>query len=260
MDTFLEQSRTFMFAVTETFHLINTSRAGVELLSAQVERVVQAGATDQIIEALFPTPEGTSGQNLRAHTLRHQTAKDRDLAEMWLFVVFARYESWAESLELEYNITNAKREIHLALVRDVIALLHRLVFTIDSQVLLSPQGKEALLNRWRTVHGSEPVKVSYNKLQRPKWFDAMISRDLAMPSPPSLDGIGGPVWPLASRQAFVDFATACRSRTQPRARRRTFRIIEAEKPMRSAMRSKFSPSARSVCLAALPHSSTTASR
>lgn len=109
MDTFLEQSRTFMRAITESFHLVNTSRAGVDLLAEQIIRITKAGLDDRVIEALYPMPQGTTGQNLRAHTLRPQADKDRDLAEMWLFSVFARYESWAESLELEYGIARANR-------------------------------------------------------------------------------------------------------------------------------------------------------
>lgn len=306
-----------MSAITESFHLINTNRAGLELLSGQVKRVVQAGADDRIIEALFPMPDGTTGQNLRAHTLRDQAAKDRDLAEMWLFVVFARYEAWGECLETEYGITGAGRAsqfahasgggpgyigtftglavdpvmgdiysqgvnadslffsstliveaalqlyryykevrnslvhsnaranarlatasvnaqtalttlqgastlrtgpvpvlsvgdpvlVDLALVRDVVALLRRLVFTIDAQVLLSPTGLAVLETRWKNVHGDQPVRVPLNKLKRGAWFSAFVSHALAMPAPPVPGRTDGAVWPVASREAFVDFAT-----------------------------------------------------
>ncbi|MFE5671666.1 hypothetical protein ACFQ58_08655 [Agromyces sp. NPDC056523] len=315
METFLEQSRTFMRAITESFHLINTSRAGVELLSSQVARIVNAGADDRVIEALFPMPNGTTGQNLRAHTLRPQAEKDRDLAEMWLFVVFARYESWAESLELEYGISNAKRGcqfpylangspgfvevfsvltpdalmldlyqtsvhvdrywlpsdsdvraalllyryfkevrnslvhsdgrahqrladasndaqgalknlqasttlrpaavpvlslgdpivIDLPLVRDTIALLQRLVFTIDARILLSTIGLDEFLRRWRHAYGPQPVKVNAKKLERPAWFDANVSHALAMPAPVVLGNPNGATWPAASRRALVDY-------------------------------------------------------
>ncbi|WP_341210409.1 hypothetical protein [uncultured Microbacterium sp.] len=317
MDTFLEESQTFMRAVTESFHLINTSRAGLELLSGQVDRVVKPGADDRIIEALFPMPDGTTGQNLRAHTLRDQAAKDRDLAEMWLFVVFARYEAWAESLETEHGIAGASRasqfsypsgggpgysgvfpgmasepvmgaiysqavatdnlffssttvvdaalqvyrfykevrnslvhsnarandrlaaasvatqpaiatlqsastfrtgavpvlgigdpvSVDLPLVRDVVALLRRLVFTIDSHVMLSPIGLAEFERRWRARYGSDPVRVSLSKLKRPAWYNAHISHALSMPSPPVNGRTDGAVWPPASRDAFVDFAT-----------------------------------------------------
>lgn len=306
-----------MSAVTESFHLINTSRTGLELLSGQVERVVQAGADDRIIEALFPMPDGTTGQNLRAHTLRDQTDKDRDLAEMWLFVVFARYEAWGESLETEYGIMGAARAsqfahasgggpgyigtftnlavdpvmggiysqavnadnlllfstpvveatlqvfryykevrnslvhsnaranarlatasvnaqmaltilqgastfrtgpvpvlgvgdpvpVDLALVRDVVALLRRLVFTIDAQILLSPIGLDEFEARWKNIHGDQPVRVSFNKLKRAAWFSANVSHALAMPAPPIPGRTDGAVWPVSSREAFVDFAT-----------------------------------------------------
>ncbi|MCC4907753.1 hypothetical protein [Microbacterium sp. cx-59] len=317
MDTFLDESQTFMRAITDSFHLVNTSRAGLELLSGQVSRVVTAGADDRVIEALFPMPDGTTGQNLRAHTLRDQAAKDRDLAEMWLFVAFARYETWAESLEVEYGIAGASRasqfayahqgapgygdvfptmsidrtmdaiysqavsadnlylsstpiveaalqlfrfykevrnsfvhsnaranvrlatasvnaqaalvtlqgattlrtgavpiltvgdpvSVSLALVRDVIALLRRLVFTIDAHLLLSPIGVAEFERRWIQKYGSNPVNVSLSKLKRPAWFNAHVSHALAMPSPPLSGRTDGAVWPPASREAFVDFAT-----------------------------------------------------
>lgn len=59
-------------------------------------------------------PDGTTGRNLRAHKLRDQAAKDRDLAEMWLFVAFVRYETWAENLEVEYGIAGASRASQFA--------------------------------------------------------------------------------------------------------------------------------------------------
>lgn len=306
-----------MRAVTESFHLINTSRAGLELLAGQVDRVVKAGADDRIIEALFPMPDGTTGQNLRAQTLRDQAAKDRDLAEMWLFVVFARYETWAESLETEHGIVGASRasqfsyssggtpgysgvfsvlasdpvmggiysqavaadnlvfssttvvdaalqvyrfykevrnslvhssarandrlasaslaaqpaiatlqssstfrtghvpvmapgdvvSVDLPLVRDAVALLRRLVFTIDSRVMLSPIGRADFESRWQARYGADPLRVSLNKLKRPAWYNAHVSHALSMPAPPVHGRTDGAVWPAASRDAFVDFAT-----------------------------------------------------
>lgn len=317
MDTFLDESQAFMRAITESFHLINTSRAGLELLSGQVERVVNAGADDRVIEALFPMPDGTTGQNLRAHTLRAQAAKDRELAEMWLFVVVARYETWGDLVESEHGVAGAARAsqfadahgsapgygnvfptlgvdpdmagmysqavgadslffsttsitksalhvfryykevrnslahsdaranqrlatasvnaqpalialksassfrsnpipvlavgdpvvVDFALVRDVVALLRRLVFTSDAHVLLSPIGRVEFEKRWRAVHGPKPVNVSFNKLKRSAWYNAFVSHALAMPSPPVIGQKDGAVWPQSAREAFVDFAT-----------------------------------------------------
>lgn len=305
-----------MYAITDSFHLINTSRAGLELLSSQVDRVVNAGADDRVIEALFPMPDGTTGQNLRAHTLRAQAAKDRELAEMWLFVVVARYETWGELIESERGVVGATRasqfaeangsmpgygevfpalgidpdmarmystavgadslffsttsivksalqlfryykevrnslahsdaranqrlatasvnaqpalvalksassfgsnpvpvltvgdpvSVDFALVRDVVALLRRLVFTMDAHVLLSPIGRVEFERRWKSAHGSQPVKVSFNKLKRPAWYNAFVSHALAMPSPPVIGRKDGAVWPPSAREAFVDFA------------------------------------------------------
>jgi hypothetical protein len=316
VDTFLDESQTFMRAITESFHLINTSRAGLELLTGQVDRVVKAGADDRVIEALFPMPDGTTGQNLRAHTLRAQSAKDRELAEMWLFAVVARYETWGELIESEHGLVGATRAsqfadaqgnapgygeifgtlgtdpdmagmysqavgannlflsttsiaksalqvfryykevrnslahsdaranqrlatasgtaqsalnslkltssfrsnpvpvlavgdpvlVDFAVVRDVVALLRRLVFTIDARVLLSPVGRVEFENRWKAVHGQQPVKVSFNKLKRSAWYSAFISHALAMPSPPAIGQKPGAVWPQTAREAFVDFA------------------------------------------------------
>lgn len=318
VDTFLEQSRTFMRAITESYHLINTTRAGLDLLAEQVKRVVDAGAHDRVIEALYAMPDGATGQNLRAHALRSQEEKDRDLAEMWLMTVFARYESWAESLAVEYNISNSKRgcqfpdpansgtpgyvevfsvlqhsqlmediygdtiradrfwipsdanaqlalriyryykeirnslvhsdgkanqqladasstakqalsalqlkqplrsesvtvltvgdliQIDLKLVRDVINVLHRLVFTIDARILTSTIGRDEFLNRWRERHGAQPVNVLSAKLTRPAWFAREVSENLQMPFPIDA-GNNVKKWPESSREALVTYGTS----------------------------------------------------
>lgn len=317
MDTFLEQSRTFMRTITESFHLINTARAGLDLLAEQVRRVVDAGADDRVIEALYSMPDGATGQNLRAHAIRPQEEKDRDLAEMWLMTVFARYESWAESLSTEYNILGSKRgcqfptqtgnnpgyvevfsalqpsqlmqdiysqsigvdrfwipsdtdmkyalriyryykeirnslvhsdgkanaqlatastEAHLALssihlaqplrpgsvsilavddpiqidlmlVRDVIALLHRLVFTIDARILTSTIGFSEFIQRWENRYGTKPLNVLPRKLGRPGWFEATISMNLQMPYPVVVGSTKGLSWPESSRKAFTAYGT-----------------------------------------------------
>lgn len=317
VDTFLEQSRTFMRAITESYHLINTARAGLDLLAEQVRRVVDAGAHDRVIEALYAMPDGATGQNLRAHALRTQEEKDRDLAEMWLMTVFARYESWAESLSTEYNISRSKRgcqfpiqtsngpgyievfsvlqpsqlmqdiyghsiradrfwipsdadaqhvlriyryykeirnslvhsdgkanaqlaaasseanqslsalqlnqalrpgsvsvlavddpiQIDLRLVRDVIDLLHRLVFTIDARILTSTIGFDEFVRRWRKQYGTKPVNVLPQKLARSGWFAAMISENLKTPYP-ILAGSNEKKWPASSRNAFVSYGAS----------------------------------------------------
>jgi hypothetical protein len=97
--------------------------------------------------------------------------------------------------------------VDLPLVRDVVALLRRLVFTIDSHVMLSPIGLTEFERRWQVRHGADPVRVSLSKLKRPAWYNAFISHALSMPSPPVIGRMDGAVWPPASRDAFVDFAT-----------------------------------------------------
>ena len=306
-----------MRAITESFHLINTTRAGLDLLAEQVKRVVDAGAHDGVIEALYAMPDGATGQNLRAHALRTQEERDRDLAEMWLMTVFARYESWAESLEVEYNISNSKRgcqfpvqtsggpgyievfsilqpsqlmediygdsvradrfwipsdadaqhvlriyryykeirnslvhsdgkanqqlavasseayqslaglqlnqalrpgsvsilavgdpiEINLRLVRDVIGLLHRLVFTIDARILTSIIGFDEFARRWQATYGASPVDVPPRKLSRANWYSSRISENLKMPQPIFV-GNKEKIWPESSRNAFLAFGTS----------------------------------------------------
>lgn len=318
VDSMLDGSRTFMSAITKTFHLVNTARAGLALLDAQVGRVVAAGADDRVIEALYSMPDGATGQNLRAHALQQQQTKDRALAEMWLMVVFARYESWAESLEIDHGISNAKRgcqfplqtsggpgnlqvfsvltpdslmrdiyeasvvadhlwlrsdgdaqaalevyryykevrnslvhsdgranamlasassaaqaalgtlrqnttlrtgsvpvlavgdpiEIDLDLVRDVIALLRRLVFTIDAKILLSTIGLDEFIGRWRARYGNQPLNAYARKLERAPWFQAAVSHALSVPAPVVVGSTTGATWPAASRRALVDYGTS----------------------------------------------------
>lgn len=317
MDTFLEQSRTFMRAITGSFDLINTARAGLDLLAEQVKRVVEAGAHDGVIEALYAMPDGATGQNLRAHALRTQSERERGLAEMWLMTVFARYETWAESLADEYNIVGSKRGcqfpvqtggglgyievfsvlqpsqlmediygdsiradrfwipsnsdvqhllriyryykeirnslvhsdgkvnehlaaasadanqslaglqlnqalrpgsvsilavddpivIDLRLVRDVIDLLHRLVFTIDARILTSTIGFDELVKRWNKKYGTTPVDVLPRKLTRANWFSSRVSVNLKMPQP-ILFGNKAKIWPEASRESFLAYAVS----------------------------------------------------
>lgn len=318
VDTFLEQSQTFMKAITESYHLVNTARAGLDLLAEQVRRIVDAGATDDVIEALYTMPNGATGQNLRAHALRTPEEKERDLAEMWLMTVFARYESWAESLTDEYHISNSKRgcqfpeqtsrdrpgyievfsvlqpsqlmediygdtiradrfwipsdtdaqhalriyryykeirnslvhsngkvdehlaivsneaynsmaalqlsqplrsgsvsilsigdpiEINFQLVRNVIDLLHRLVFTIDARILTSTTGLDEFIRRWREKYGLKPVHVLPQKLTRPSWFSHQISDNLKMPYP-IFPGNNVQKWPESSRKALSAYCTS----------------------------------------------------
>ncbi|MGO4594854.1 hypothetical protein AB4Z18_13650 [Leifsonia sp. 2TAF2] len=307
-----------MNAITESFHLINTARAGLALLDTQVARVVAAGAHDKVIEALYSMPDGATGQNLRAHAAQQQTIKDRALAEMWLMVVFARYEAWAESLETEHSIRDAKRGcqfplqtsgglgyvqvfsvltpdalmrdiyessvvadhlwlrtdsdaqaalevyryykevrnslvhsdgranarlasasataqgalvtlrnnttlrtssvplvalgdpivIDLGLVRDVIDLLRRLVFTIDAKILLSTIGLDQFISRWREKYGSQPLNVNIGKLGRPAWFQAAVSNALSVPAPAVAGSTTGATWPATSRRALVDYGVS----------------------------------------------------
>lgn len=315
MEPFLDESQTFMRSMTESFHLINTSRAGADVLAEQVNKLAAAGASDTVIEALFPMPPGTTGQNIRAHTLRPSTEKDRDLAIMWLLGVIARYETWAESLEEEHGIAGAKRaaqfpddangsqghvmvfrqhtpdvlmtgiyaaavqsdrywistdadaldalrlyryfkevrnalahsdgrarprlatisqtavgaasrlmgsttlrpstvvlhdvgdpvDVNFELVRDAIALMQRLVFTVDAHILLSSRGRVQLVQRWKQHHGEKPVRVLLKKLKSPGWYGDNVSQRLSFPVPPSTEGVGR-VWPEPARDSFHQLA------------------------------------------------------
>ncbi|MCH8563662.1 hypothetical protein LTI14_10615 [Nesterenkonia sp. YGD6] len=98
-----------MQAITDSFDLINTARAGFNLLADQVNPLVAAGANDRVIEALYSMPDGATGQNLRSYATRTAEERERDLARMWLTTVISHYESWAASLEVDYGIANSAR-------------------------------------------------------------------------------------------------------------------------------------------------------
>lgn len=312
MEAFLKQSRVFQDGITNSFHLVNTARAGIELLSASIQKIVDAGLDDRVIAALYPTPEGTTGQNLRAMTLRSEEAKEADLAAMWLFAVFARYESWAESLEPDLAIPDAKKacqfidvydqvfralppagelhriyafsisndrfylgghggvrdalrvyryykeirnslihatgeaeprlvaaanaartaaealrvsvgwrgapipavqvgdavEVSFAIVRDVIALLQRLVFSIDSTVLESALGAAEIERRWKSQYGEERLVVQERKLGRAPWYSEYVSRRLGVPRPVQVGDRHGRTWGETERNEFTNFAVS----------------------------------------------------
>lgn len=109
MRTFLEQSSEFLRAVTEYFHLVNTSRTAQVVLVGEIQEIIEAGEDDRVISARFPLVDGATGQNLRAYALRESSENDRYFAEMWLFAVFSRYEAWAESLEVDCGLPGGSR-------------------------------------------------------------------------------------------------------------------------------------------------------
>jgi hypothetical protein len=88
----------FQAAVTESFHLINTVRVATEHLTRDVRKVVNAGADDKVLEALYAMPTFATGQNLRAFTSRSSEDHERELANLWLFTVIGQFEVWADEL------------------------------------------------------------------------------------------------------------------------------------------------------------------
>lgn len=312
MEAALSQSRAFLNAITNSFHSINMARTGSEVLAGQVKRVVDAGLDDRVLEALFDLPLGVSGQNLRAFTQRDVEARTNDLAEMWFFFVFSRYESWAMSIEDDFGIAGASRgcqfpsgrgarggyieafgsltsnslmnslyndtvrrddrrlssqseidaaltiyryykeirnglihadgtaserlsidsnlaaaalheipnntkfrpispvaegemiKIDLQLIRDSISLLFKLVFTIDSNILMSDLGASEFHRRWNRVHGGA-VMARYDTLKRSPWFNAKVSHDLSMPYPVDPESQTGRTWPSSAREVLVEY-------------------------------------------------------
>ncbi len=87
-------------AVTESFHLINTVRVATEHLTRDVRKVVNAGADDKVLEALYKMPIFATGQNLRAFTSRSSEDHERELASLWLFTVIGQFEVWADELPI----------------------------------------------------------------------------------------------------------------------------------------------------------------
>ena len=85
-------------AVTDSFHLINTVRVATEHLTRDVQKVIDAGADDKVLEALYAMPTFATGQNLRAFATRTSEQHARELASLWLFTVIGHYEVWADEL------------------------------------------------------------------------------------------------------------------------------------------------------------------
>lgn len=98
MQFFLKESKFFHASLTNTFHLMNSLRVASDLLSTEVERVVGAGASDEVLRALYSPPMGASGQNIRQFAAAGAVAREHALAELWLFDLMGRYEFWSKSL------------------------------------------------------------------------------------------------------------------------------------------------------------------
>lgn len=311
MRAFLNETNVFLDSLTGYFHLVNTSRTALQVLTDQVRRIVDAGADDAVISALFPLAEKTTGQNLRAYTLEDESAKDTNLAEMWLFAIFARYEAWAGVIEKKYGIEKAARgcqfpgptgngdyqsvfgslveseslaaafgtvrntseyfksdestvealhiyryykevrnslihsggetlervanaavraaqasetlksngdevvqisaleiteegfsNISFEFVRDVIWLVQKLAATIDLKILLSEAGSGILVDRWKSVHGAAPMKLTQRKRTSRTWYLHQVSKDISLPRPP---GTNDDYWPTEAQERFLSF-------------------------------------------------------
>lgn len=98
----------FQAGVTDSFHLINTIRTSTTILTAEVRKVVRAGATDRVLEALYPLPTAASGQNLRAFSSQTSAAHDHSIATLWLFTVIGLYEVWAAELPIANSEANCQ--------------------------------------------------------------------------------------------------------------------------------------------------------
>lgn len=87
--------------ITKSFDLINTIRVAVEHLTGDVDKVVRAGADNNVLEALYQMPDGASGQNLRVFTRSTAEERDTSIAALWLYSLVGLYEVWAQDLPAE---------------------------------------------------------------------------------------------------------------------------------------------------------------
>ena len=280
----------FQAGITDSFHLINTVRTSTEILTAEVRKVVRAGADDRVLEALYPLPIGASGQNLRAFSNQTSSQHEHSLASLWLFTVIGLYEVWAAELPIVgaesncqfpsrgYNALSTKAGVGAVLnalqpspsfttvygatiaadlriirqpqlddalaayrlfkecrnslaheggvasdrverwssdvhshaasplvdtqgnniaphfvqgervsitfnqMRGFVALLLRIVFTIDAAILVSTIGEAKFLRRWTTKYGQNAVKVTRKKLNRGTWIPVRFA-ELGLPVP-----------------------------------------------------------------------------
>ncbi len=305
-----EESQFFLRSITQSFHLVNTARAAIIHLGDSVQKIIDAGLDDRVIGALYPTPEGTTGQNLRVLTSRDFDDTEKELAHMWLAATFAHYESWAQGVEArtgihgfekavqfpkEYasrlcslprskhlsaayaghvirdklclgsrqRITHAlslyryykeirnctmhsgglassrlqdaateaviphsslvaragwrgqpislisegeQVSVDLPLVRDAIALLQRLVFSIDGMLMISTHGEDEVDRRWTSEYGTSPVRVE--RAPSAPWLADRVGKRLDMPNPVDPASRGGTLWPRVQREEYVQFLEA----------------------------------------------------
>lgn len=283
-------SADFHDGVTDSFHLINTVRVSTGLLTENVRKVVNAGADDSVLEALYEMPVGASGQNLRAFAA--QTSQDHEfsIAALWLFTVVGRYEVWADGLPIAnggrgcqfpsqghsaaspgvgyaeafagltsfpmlqnaygasaaadarhlggrvddalmiyrlykecrnslahaggraselverwgVEVSAGAQDLHVdgsglhlplppfrqgdtvkltfAHLRCLVSVLLRIVFTVDSTLLMSYPGHLEFVTRWQTAYGNTPVKVVRRKLRGTNWIRAQL-QSISIPVP-----------------------------------------------------------------------------
>lgn len=88
----------FQSSITSSFHLINSIRTASDHLVGDVQKLLQAGGDDRILEALFTMPAMATGQNLRQFAQQSREEREASLAQMWIFNVIGIYEAWADSL------------------------------------------------------------------------------------------------------------------------------------------------------------------
>ncbi len=83
--------------ITQTFHLINSLRLASSRLVTEVAKVVDAGADDRVLEALYDMPAYVTGQNIRMFVALNPNEQEQRLSTLWLFSIVGAYEVWAES-------------------------------------------------------------------------------------------------------------------------------------------------------------------
>lgn len=69
-------------------------------------------------------------------------------------------------------------------MRAFVALLLKIVFTIDAAILTSTIGEAEFLRRWTAKYGKDAIKVSRKKLNRGTWISVRFA-ELGLPVPPT---------------------------------------------------------------------------
>jgi hypothetical protein len=96
----LQASANFQLAVERSFDVVNTFRVAADFIADDAQRIVRAGATDRVLEAVYRSPSGVTGQNIRRFTKKTSLEREYEISEIWLINLISRYELWAESLPI----------------------------------------------------------------------------------------------------------------------------------------------------------------